>query len=85
MLVFSIFGYNILFLTFHGGGASGPSTVFSTARPCGRAALFLHCVTGCPLHNLTCKQQTMVAQHPHTPLWVRHADVDSTHHTLMGA
>ena len=28
--------------------------------------------------------QTMVAQHLHTPLWVRRADVDSTHQTLMG-
>ena len=72
------------FLTYNGGGAGGPSTVLSAARPQGRAVLFLHCGSASPLHNLTCKQKTMVAQHPHAPLWVRHVDVDSTHHTLMG-
>ena len=34
--------------------------------------------------SITCNQETMVVGQPHAPLWVRHADVDSTHQTLMG-
>ena len=38
------------------------------------------CTLSCPFFP----SQTMVTQHPHTPLWVRHADVNSTHQPLMG-
>ena len=38
----------------------------------------------CAVSHLVSATQTMVAQHPHTPLWVCRADVDSTHQTLMG-
>ena len=35
------------YLTFHSGGAPGPSTVFSAACPYGRAALLLPCGGAC--------------------------------------
>ena len=43
--------FNRLSLTFHGGGAGGPSIVLSTARPYGHAALLLPLGDASTIHN----------------------------------
>ena len=52
-------------LTFYSGGAGGPSTVFSAARPYGRAALLLPWRGACWVHSPT-KTNTGGGTNPRT-------------------
>ena len=56
--------------------SSAPRALTGARRSCSHVAALLP--------SITLPKQALVAVKTHAPLWVRHEDVDSTHHRLMG-